>query len=87
LLPGARYEQAVCCMLPGDVLILFTDGITEAMTKADDEWGEDKLIAAVREYSALDSVHIIQAVFRAVDGFTGSAEQYDDMTLLVMKLR
>jgi sigma-B regulation protein RsbU (phosphoserine phosphatase) len=86
LLPGARYEQAACSMLPGDLLILFTDGITEAMTRAEDEWGEDRLIAAVREYSQLDSVHIIQAVFRAVDAFTGSAQQYDDMTLLVMKL-
>lgn len=86
LLPGARYEQAVCSMLPGDVLILYTDGVSEAMTKAEEEWGEEQLIAAAKKYSALDSPHIIQAIFRDVDAFTGSAEQYDDMTLLVIKL-
>ncbi|HWE51706.1 MAG TPA: SpoIIE family protein phosphatase [Bryobacteraceae bacterium] len=86
LLPGARYEQATCSMSPGDLLVLFTDGITEAMTKTEEEWGEDKLIAAVREHSSLDTAHIIQGVFRAVDAFTGSADQYDDMTLLVVKL-
>ena len=73
-------------MLPGDIVILYTDGISEALTEAEEEWGEERLIAAGEEYAALPPGKMIQAVFRAADAFTGPAPQYDDMTMVVLKL-
>lgn len=86
LLPDALYEQGRCLLCAGDVLILYTDGVSEAMTEGDEEWDEERFVAAAKASVALDPARMIQAIFRAADAFTGTAKQYDDMTLLVIKL-
>ena len=73
-------------MQAGDVFIGYTDGISEAMNEQDEEWEEERFIAAARVCEKLDAKHMIESIFRRADAFTGSAKQYDDMTLLVMKL-
>ena len=85
LLPGARYEQGTCQLQPGDVLLLYTDGISEAMTETDEEWSDERFIESAKANTALDSARMIQAIFAAADAFVGAAKQYDDMTLLVIK--
>jgi sigma-B regulation protein RsbU (phosphoserine phosphatase) len=86
LLPSVDYEEQSMILEPGDLLIAYTDGISEAMTAEDEEWGEDRMLEATpRRHSALAS-EIIAKVFHAADEFTAGAEQHDDMTLLVMKL-
>ncbi len=87
LLPRAAYEQGECPMFPEDILILFTDGITEAMTEEDEEWGEERLIAAARRHSSLEPAQMIQAIFHAADTHTRTATQHDDMTLLIVKVK
>jgi sigma-B regulation protein RsbU (phosphoserine phosphatase) len=86
LLPGARYGQDECLLEKGDVFIAYTDGISEAMNEAEEEWEEEQFIAAARACAALPAKAMIQSIFKAADAFTGSAKQYDDMTLLVVKL-
>ncbi len=86
LLPGAGYAQDEVQLQPCDVFISFTDGISEAMNERDEEWEEERFIAAAQDCRGLDAMHIIRAIFRGADAFTGQAKQYDDMTLLVMKL-
>ena len=86
LLPGALYRQDECRLQPGDIFIAFTDGISEAMNERDEEWEEERFIAAARRAAGLKATQIIDAIFREADAFTGPARQYDDMTLLVMKL-
>jgi phosphoserine phosphatase RsbU/P len=86
LLPTASYEEGAVLLAPGDLLIAYTDGISEAMTLDDQEWGEERMLqaaASVREEAA-DSV--LWSVFQAADLFTEKAPQHDDMTLLVLKL-
>jgi sigma-B regulation protein RsbU (phosphoserine phosphatase) len=86
LLPGARYGQDECFLQPGDIFVAYTDGISEAMNEAEEEWEEERFIAAARAASGLPAKAMIHAVFQAADRFTGAAKQYDDMTLLVVKL-
>ncbi len=47
LLEEARYEQGSVQLRPGDILVAFTDGISEAMNLADDEWGEERLMESM----------------------------------------
>ena len=87
LLPGVAYTMDVCQLLSGDIFIGYTDGISEAMNEQDEEWEEDRFIAAARICSHGTAREMIDGVFRNADAFTGTAKQYDDMTLLAMKLR
>jgi phosphoserine phosphatase RsbU/P len=87
LLPQAAYEEQALMLSPGDLLIAYTDGISEAMTAADEEWGEERMLTAARQAERNASAEeILRTIFRAADQFTAGAEQHDDMTLLIMKL-
>ena len=91
LLPDAHYSRACIPLKPGDILITFTDGISEAMNHAEEEWGEDRMIAAVR--ALLDqpdrtptSQMLLTCILDAADRFTAGAPQNDDMTLLICRV-
>src|SRR5580704_8449982 len=86
LLPFAPYTEQAMTLEPGDLLLLYTDGISEAMTHDDEEWGEERLIAAAERSRAKSAAEIMRDVFNATDAFTAGAPQHDDMTLLVLKL-
>jgi sigma-B regulation protein RsbU (phosphoserine phosphatase) len=88
LLPNSEYAQATILMHPGDILLAFTDGISEAMNHQDDEWGEDRMIACAQQLlSQPDCTHnarqLLNCILEAADKFTSGAPQHDDMTLLV----
>ncbi len=86
LLPIASYEEQRLQLAPGDLLLTYTDGISEAMTTDDEEWGEERMLAAVQAAYDLPASEIVPAVLAAADAFTGSASQHDDMTLMILKL-
>jgi serine phosphatase RsbU (regulator of sigma subunit)/catechol 2,3-dioxygenase-like lactoylglutathione lyase family enzyme len=71
---------------PGDTLVIYTDGITEAFNDAGEEFGEERLIAAIRRRRMLSAPCLIAAVLDEVRQF-GVQEQRDDMTLIVAKCR
>ena len=72
---------------PGDIIIFYTDGITEAMNKKLEEFGNDRLFAAIREYNDQDAETILDGIFTMVNNFTHREEQSDDMTMVVVKVR
>jgi phosphoserine phosphatase RsbU/P len=86
ILPIAKYEQGVCHMDPGDAVLLFSDGVTEAVRPdADEEFGEERLaqiLAGLRNQSAES---IIADINQRVDDFTCGAPPADDITLVVAK--
>jgi serine phosphatase RsbU (regulator of sigma subunit)/dihydrofolate reductase len=86
LLAGAAYKQQMVHLLPGDILLAFTDGISEAMNAAEDEWGEDRMIAEAQAHANLNAVELMQRLFRAADAFAAGAPQHDDMTLVVLRI-
>jgi sigma-B regulation protein RsbU (phosphoserine phosphatase) len=85
LLPACTYEQGNITLEKGDVLIAFTDGISEAMNAHDEEWGEERLIEAVMSGRTLAPSALISNVLAAADAFAGEARQHDDMTLVVAR--
>ncbi len=86
LLPFAPYTEQTMILEPGDLLILYTDGISEAMTRDDEEWGEERMIAAARASINKPADEVLDDLFVAADAFTAGAPQHDDMTLLLLKL-
>ena len=85
LLEGAGYEQGTVSLRPGDVLVAFTDGISEAMNLQDEEWGEDRLLETIRRHRRASAQGLLDDLFDAATGFAGAAPQHDDMTLVVLR--
>lgn len=91
LLEDATYEQASVQLQAGDTLLAFTDGISEAMTAEDEEWGEDRMIAAAERLltepgCTRTAQQLLECLLAQADAFTAGAPQHDDMTLLVATL-
>ncbi|HYK34849.1 SpoIIE family protein phosphatase [Alloacidobacterium sp.] len=86
LLPSAPYSEQSLMLQPGDLLVLYTDGISEAMTKDDEEWGDERMITAARASLNKPANEVLDNLFAAADAFTAGAPQHDDMTLLILKL-
>ena len=86
LLPFAPYTEQNLTLEPGDILVLYTDGISEAMTNDDEEWGEERMIMATRATTGKSASELLNTIFAACDTFTAGAPQHDDMTLLVLRL-
>jgi sigma-B regulation protein RsbU (phosphoserine phosphatase) len=90
LLEGACYEQGSVRLNPGDVLIFYTDGISEAMDLDDEEWGEERMIDSVRasntQSGAPSAKELLNSIFADATKFAGAAPQHDDMTLVVLRV-
>ncbi|MEO7192577.1 MAG: PP2C family protein-serine/threonine phosphatase [Vicinamibacterales bacterium] len=91
-LPGAsdRFERVLCehtqSIATGDVIVLYTDGITEAMNGGGDMFGDEALAALLASHHALSVGGIRERVLREVKAFVGDAEPHDDMTMVVLKI-
>jgi len=73
-------------LFPGDTLALYTDGVTEAFNDQDEEFGEQRLIEALRQHSDLPLPALLKALIEEVRQFS-SHEQHDDITVIVAKCR
>jgi sigma-B regulation protein RsbU (phosphoserine phosphatase) len=69
----------------GDMLVLYSDGVTEANNPAYDEFDEERFIEVLKAHRTLPATEIVQAVMHAVTEFAAGAPQADDITLLVAK--
>lgn len=85
LFPGASYEQAEVVLQPGDVIVAFTDGLTEPENTFGEEFGEGRLVGVARRAMALPPDLLAEEIYRRVGDWTGSPELQDDMTLVVAK--
>jgi sigma-B regulation protein RsbU (phosphoserine phosphatase) len=83
VLADAEYDQAHVTLAPGDRLVLFTDGLTEARSDADEEFGEARLLDAAVRHRACSAPAIQARLADAVATFTGG-RLHDDATLIVM---
>ncbi len=82
----AVYEQSQITLMEGDLLIGFTDGISEAMNSADEEWGEDELAKWVKERREMGVGELIPEIMKGADAFAAGFPQHDDMTLVVARV-
>jgi phosphoserine phosphatase RsbU/P len=86
LIPECTYEQGEVIVHKGDQLVIFTDGISEAMNRDLEEWGEERLAASVRGCPGCTAPQLITHLMAAADAFAAGAPQHDDMTLVVVRI-
>lgn len=85
LFPGMRWEEVSLELEPGDTLVLYSDGVSEAQTAAYDEFGSERLADIVERESGRPASQVITAIVDAIDSFVAGAPQFDDITLLVIR--
>jgi sigma-B regulation protein RsbU (phosphoserine phosphatase) len=79
------YEERSFVLQPGDLIALFSDGVTEAHDEEENEYGEARIADFLRPMINEQAEEIVRQVFEELDRYAGSAPQYDDITLFVIK--
>jgi sigma-B regulation protein RsbU (phosphoserine phosphatase) len=85
LFPHATYEEATLQLEDGDTLIVFSDGVTEALNVAGDEFGEDRLLPCINEHCGCPTDVLLDRILATVRTFAVGAAQNDDVTALVLR--
>jgi len=85
MFPGMSWQQEVLCLEPGDVLVMYTDGVSEAQDGVGAEFGEKRLLTAVHASQSWSAKETETAVLNAIQTFVGSAPQFDDITLMILR--
>jgi serine phosphatase RsbU (regulator of sigma subunit) len=84
--PGFLYAQTRTRLFPGDALIMYTDGITDARNRLGEDFGEERLLGVVERLpDRLSADEIIRTIADEVTRFSDGADQMDDITLVVLK--
>lgn len=84
---GVKYKEEVIQLKPGAKVFVYTDGVPEATNSDNEFFGTDRMLKALRDAEDGTPEEIINAVRKAVDDFTGDAEQFDDLTMLCMEYK
>jgi len=87
MFPEMEYEEATVELCPGDVLLAFTDGVPEAHNPENEEFGEERLQQLLRQTAHLPANEISARLSDEMKDWIRDAEQYDDLTFIVMKVR
>jgi sigma-B regulation protein RsbU (phosphoserine phosphatase) len=87
LIPSATYEYETVALAPGDVIVIVSDGVTEARSVENDEFGRDRLLETVRHCHGLKSESVLDLLLSAVNRFAAGAPQADDITILVLRYK
>jgi serine phosphatase RsbU (regulator of sigma subunit) len=86
--PDVKYPDCELKLRAGDIVIFYTDGIIEAENELEEMYGTERLLKLVNSIdSAVTADGIIEAILQDVSDFVGTAQQYDDMTVVVVKVR
>jgi sigma-B regulation protein RsbU (phosphoserine phosphatase) len=83
----APYEQRTIRLEPGDFLLLYTDGVSEAFNPAEEQFGEPRLEAVLQSHAHASAGELVAAIEQAVEDFTGGAAPFDDVTMVAVRRR
>ena len=81
-----NYSQGQIELLPGDLIVGFTDGISEAMNPGEEEWGEEALLDVLLNIREFTPKEIHDGCVEAADRFASGAKQHDDMTMIILRV-
>jgi sigma-B regulation protein RsbU (phosphoserine phosphatase) len=87
LLDDRRYEETVVQLQPGDLIVLTSDGIQDAFNAAGVEYGRERLGIAIKEHSRDNVRAIVDSIFEDVQHHVGDAPQFDDQTILILRVQ
>ena len=79
-------QEQTISLAPGDLVVWFTDGISETMNEAFDCFGEQRLAQVVEQYAHLPFDQLRSYILAELRAFAGGADQHDDMTMILMKI-
>ncbi|MEK6411120.1 MAG: PP2C family protein-serine/threonine phosphatase, partial [Acidobacteriota bacterium] len=85
MMQGVAYEEASIVFQPGDVLVIYSDGITESINERDEEFEEERLIEVVKNNLGRSASGIRDRIDEALSRFVGTTAPVDDMTLMIIK--
>lgn len=85
LFEDAVYESSRVTLSPGDTVVLYSDGVTDALSVDGEEFGEDRLVAVITEHHGRPAAEVLSEIVEAVETFAGGAPQFDDVTALVVR--
>lgn len=80
------YSHGVFSHEPGDLAVLFTDGVSESMNLREEEWGEDRLTECAKTCQGLPAAEGMRRILAAAQAFAAGAPQHDDMTLVLFRV-
>ncbi len=87
VMAGAPYESGTLQLQPGDALAMFTDGVTEAMSIDEEEYGEPRLLGVLHKHRSGSAQEIMDAVLADIDVFTEGVDVLsDDLTMIIVKV-
>lgn len=84
-LENIEYQQSSLTLQSGDLLYLYTDGVTEASNLSDELYGEDRLLEKMNTYNTQSLPHLLEHIKIDIDAFVGDAPQHDDITMLALR--
>ena len=87
MFPEAGFEEEVVFLRAGDILVAYTDGVTEAMNPQEEEFSEERLRAAILESSDRSAAEILNTIVARVSQWSKGAPQHDDLTLIVLRMQ
>lgn len=87
LLEFAPYDQETVTLAPGDSVVIFSDGVSEALSTGGEEFGDDRLQAVVESVGAAPAAEVVDRIVAEVRQFTKGAPQSDDITVMVIRYR
>jgi sigma-B regulation protein RsbU (phosphoserine phosphatase) len=85
MMPGVKYQEGTVAFEPGDVLVIYSDGITESVNDQDEEFGEERLVEVIRHNLNRSASGIRDRIDEALSRFVGTTAAVDDMTLMIIK--
>jgi sigma-B regulation protein RsbU (phosphoserine phosphatase) len=86
ILPAAPYQSGNVTLQPGDWLVIFTDGVVEAMNIRGEEYGEERLLQVLSAGAATTPDELLRRIMGDLDAFVGATPQHDDITCLLLKV-
>jgi sigma-B regulation protein RsbU (phosphoserine phosphatase) len=81
----AKYESASVALAPGDWLVIFTDGLVEAVNASHEEYGEAKLLLLLENAGSTSPQELLNRLMAGLDLFVGNTPQHDDVTCMLLK--
>ncbi len=87
MFPDVEYEEFTLSTQPGDLLVLFSDGIVDAENASEEMFGDERLCAVLESLQEPEAESAVSAVLDAVAAFQGGKEHFDDETLVVLRVR
>jgi len=85
MFPDATFEEETLQLDPGDTLIVFSDGVSEAQNPNSEEFGEDRLMSCLEGNRDLPAPNLLKCILEAVQQFRGEAAQSDDLTMFILR--